>query len=134
MQTSANTTHTYEDSIWRTWKPYVVIAAALALAFWWHTSQSSFATLKDGNYNCQAVFVTENGKYQLLADEAGNPYPTVSATVRSGALVDLAGDTPMPSDQLASLTLRTSGTSHFHVTDDPALHSYYAVACDYAGE
>jgi hypothetical protein len=76
---------------------------------------------------------TSLGSTRVIVDEAGNPYPAISATVRNGALVDMAGETPLPSDQLASLTLRKSGTSHFHVTDDPAMHSYNAVACDYTG-
>lgn len=121
-----------EDSIWRTWKPYAVIAVVIAGAFWWYTSQSSFANLKDGAYDCRPVFVNESGKYQVLVDEDGNPYPEISATVQGGELVDMSGGTPLPSDQLASLTIRKSGTSHFHVTDDPAMHSYNAVACDYA--
>lgn len=121
-----------EDSIWRTWKPYAVIVAVVAGAIWWYSSQSSFAKLKDGDYNCRAVFVNASGKYQVIVDDAGNPYPGISATIRDGALVDMAGDMPIPSDQLASLTLRKSGTSHFHVTNDPAIHSYNAVACDYA--
>jgi len=122
-----------EDSIWRTWKPYAAIAAVVAGAIWWYTSQSSIAKLKDGAYDCQAVFVNESGKYQVLVDEAGDPYPSISATVRSGRLASMSGNTPMPADQLSSLTVRKSGTSHFHVTDDPAMHSYNAVACDYAG-
>lgn len=122
-----------EDSIWRTWKPYAAVAAVIVGVTWWYTSQSSFANLKDGDYDCRAVFVNASGKYQIIADEAGNPYPAISATVRGGALVDMSGDIPMPSDQLASLTMTKRGTSHFHVTDDPALHSYNAVACDHAG-
>ena len=121
-----------EDSIWRTWKPYAVVAVGIAGAFWWYTSQSSFARLKEGGYDCRAVFVNASGKYELLVDEDGNPYPTISATVRGGMLDHLAGNTAVPSDQLASLTVTKRGNSHFHVTDDPAGHSYNAVACDYA--
>jgi hypothetical protein len=132
MQSTGTSTRAFEDSIWRTWKPYAGIAAALAGAMWWYASLSSFATLKDGDYTCQAVFVAEDGKYQLAVDSSGDSYPG-SATVRGGALVDLAGVTAMSADQLASLTLRSKGTSHFHVTDDPAPHSYYAVACDHDG-
>ena len=123
-----------EDSIWRTWKPYAVIMALVAGALWWYSSQASFAKLKDGAYDCQAVFVNASGKYEVLVDADGDPYSAISATVRGGALVDMSGDTPLPSDQLASLTIRKHGTSHFHVTDDPAMHSYNAVACDYAGD
>jgi hypothetical protein len=122
-----------DDSIWRTWKPYAAIIAVVAAAIWWYTSQSSFAKLKDGDYNCRAVFVNESGKYQVLVDESGTPYPAISAEIRDGRLAGMSGDSPMPADQLSSLTVRKSGSSHFHVTDDPAMHSYNAVACDYAG-
>lgn len=122
-----------EDSIWRTWKPYAAVVAALAAGIWWYTSQSSFAKLKDGDYNCRAVFVNESGKYQVLVDESGKPYPSISGVIRDGRLAGLSGDSPMPADQLSSLTVRKSGTSHFHATDDPAMHSYNAVACDFTG-
>jgi hypothetical protein len=122
-----------EHSTSRTWKPFAVVAVVIIGAFWWYSNQSSVASLKDGAYDCQAVFVNESGKYQVVVDEDGKPYPAISATVRGGDLVEMSGDTAVPSDQLASLTLRKRGTTHFHVTDDPALHSYNAVACDYAG-
>lgn len=122
-----------ENSIWRTWKPYVLIVVLVAGAFWWYSSQASFARLKDGAYDCQAVFVNASGKYEVLVDADGNPYPAISATVRGGALVDMSEDSALTSGQLASLTVRKHGTSHFHVTDDPALRSYNAAACDYAG-
>jgi len=122
-----------EDSIWRTWKPYAVAIAAVAAAIWWYTSQSSFAKLKDGDYNCQAVFVNESGKYEVLVDDSGNPYSEISAEIRNGRLTGMSGDSPMSADQLSSLTVRKSGTSHFHVTDDPAMNSYNAVACDFTG-
>ena len=122
-----------EDSIWRTWKPYAAMVAVVAGAIWWYTSQSSFAKLKDGDYDCKAVFVNASGKYQIIVDETGSPYPAISATVRDGRLASMSGNTPMPTAQLSSLTVRKNGTSHFHVTDDPAMHSYNAVACDYAG-
>lgn len=122
-----------EDSIWRTWKPYAAIVAAVAGAIWWYTSQSSFAKLKDGAYDCQAVFVNESGKYEILVKKSGSPFPPISATVRDGRLASISGSTAMPTDQLSSLTVRKSGSSKFHVTDDPAMHSYNAVACDYDG-
>lgn len=122
-----------EYSIWRTWKPYVAMVVLAVGAAWWYTSQSSFAKLKDGAYACTAVHVNASGKYEVLVDEGGTPYPAISASVRNGRLASMSGDTPMPADQLSSLTVRKSGTSHFHATDDPAMHSYNAVACDYAG-
>ena len=122
-----------EDSIWRTWKPYAAAIAAIAVAIWWYTNQSSFAKLQDGNYSCKAVFVNASGKYQILVDESGTAYPPISAKVSNGRLAGMSGNSPMSADQLSSLTVRKSGTSHFHVTDDPAGHSYNAVACDFDG-
>jgi len=122
------------DSIWRTWKPYAAIVACLLGGYWWYSTQSSFAPLKDGAYDCQVVFVNESGKYEVLVDEKGSRYPAISATVSGGAVVEMSGDRAISDDGLASLTVRKRGTSHFHVTDDPAMHSYNAVACDLADE
>lgn len=77
------------------------------------------------------MFVAQNGKYQLAVDEAGNRLPGASATVRNAEVVILAGNTEVPSEQLAALAVRSKGTSHFLITDDPAPHSYYALACDH---
>lgn len=133
MTSTTARTPAHGDSIWRTWKPYAGIAAALAGALWWYTSQSSFATLEDGEYACQAVFVAQDGKYQLAVDEAGSPYPGASAAVRDGEVVRLAGETEIPSEQVAALAVLSKGTSHFLLTDDPAPHSYSALACDHVG-
>ena len=121
-----------QESVWQTWKPYVAIIAAVVVGFWWFNNQSSVATLKDGPYACQAVFVNADDKYEALADSSGAPM-YASATVRRGELTGLTADTAMSASDLDKLTMRTKGTSHFHVTDDPAMHSYNAIACDYAG-
>jgi len=121
-----------EESVWKTWKPYAVIVVLAIAGIWWWNSQSSFAALKDGSYACQGVYVNESNKYEVLTDDAGNRY-SGSATVSRGEVVSLAGDTPFSAGQLASLTIRTKGDSHFHATDDPAMGMYYAVACDYSG-
>lgn len=121
------------DSIWRTWKPYVAIPVVVGAALWWYSTQASFAVLKDGSYECQPVYVNEAGKYESLVDSAGNAY-TGSATVEDGELVGLVGEESMSPDQLATLTMRKRGRSHFHVTDEQVLHSYNAAACDYSGE
>jgi len=121
-----------EVSIWQTWKPYAVIVVGGVVAIWWWNSQSSFAALKDGAYNCLGVFVNESGKYEVLVDSSGNRYYG-TATVQGGEVVRLAGDNSFSSSELASLTIRTKGDSHFQATDDPAMHSYNAIACDYAG-
>lgn len=122
-----------QDSLWRTWKPYAVVIAVVAGAIWWYATQASFAQLKDGDYDCKAVFVNSSGKYEVMVDDAGDPLPPISAEVRDGRLAGMSGDIPMPADQVSSLTIRKRGISHFHATDDPAMHSYMAVACDFAG-
>jgi len=121
-----------EDSIWRKWWTYAIIVVLIGGGIWWVTAQTSVLPLKDGRYNCQAVFVNADNKYEILVDSAGNRYPG-EATVRGGKLVGLTGTSAMSSSDVARLTVRSKGDSHFHATDDPAMHSYYAVACDYAG-
>lgn len=121
-----------EESAWRTWKPYAVIVVLAIAGIWWWSSQSSFAALKDGSYACQGVYVNESNKYEVLVDDAGGSY-LGSARVSGGEVVSLSGDTPLSSAQVTSLTVRTTGDSHFHATDDPAMRMYYAVACDYSG-
>ncbi|MBK0421123.1 hypothetical protein JD292_03385 [Leucobacter sp. CSA2] len=119
------------ESVWRTWKPYAVIVAVGIGGIWWINSQSSFAGLKDGSYSCTAVFVNADGKYEVLTDQAGNRM-YADATISHGSLVSLKADKAMPSAHLASLTIKPKGNSHFTATDDPALHSYSAMACDLA--
>lgn len=121
-----------ENSMWSTWKPYAVIVVLAIAGFWWWNSQSSFAALKDGSYACQGVYVNDENKYEVLVDDAGNRL-LATARVSGGDLVSLEGDTPMSAAQVASLTVRTKGDSHFHATDDPAMRMYYAIACDYRG-
>ena len=121
-----------ETSVWRTWKPYAAIAVVAVGGIWWWNSQSSFAALKDGAYDCGAVFVNEDGKYEVLTDEAGNRM-YADATVEDGDVVAVSADHALSTAELSSLTVRAKGDSHFHVTDDPAMHSYNAIACDYAG-
>ncbi|GAA3538746.1 hypothetical protein AFL01nite_27200 [Aeromicrobium flavum] len=119
-----------EDSIWRTWQPYVVGAVLVVSGLWWYTTQSSLVALDDGEYACHAVFVNATKQYEMLTDEEGRSLSPIAATVAGGAITALSGPTPFPSQQLARLTVRSQGKSHFHVTDDPAAHSYNAVACD----
>lgn len=118
-----------EDSIWRKGSTYVIIAVLAIAGIWWVTTQTSAVPLKDGLYKCEAVYVNADKKYELLTDASGNYYQG-EATIRGGELVSLTGDTSMNAADLARLTVRAKGSSHFHATDDPAMHSYYAIACD----
>lgn len=120
-----------ERSIWGTWKPYAVIGVLFVAGFWWWNSQAPFAPLKDGAYDCLGVYVNDSGKYEILIDDAGSQL-RATARVEGGELRALTGDTSLSSGQLTSLTMRTKGTTHFHVTDDPAIKMYNAVACDYS--
>lgn len=118
------------ESLWRTWKPYAVIAAVCIGGIWWWNSQSSFAGLKDGSYSCTAVFVNAERKYEVLTDQAGNRM-LADARVSNGNLVKLSAGTAMSSADLAKLTIKPKGNSHFTATDDPAMHSHNAIACDF---
>lgn len=119
-----------EDSIWRKGWTYIIIMGLAVAGVWWVTTQSSALPLKDGRYSCQAVFVNADKKYEVLVDSAGNRMHG-EATIRGGKLISLSADTAMSASDVARLTVRSKGDSHFHATDDPAAHSYYAVACDY---
>ncbi len=125
--------YSYEtsESVWRTWKPYAVLAAAAVGVVWWFNSQSPVAGLKDGAYACNAVFVNDAGKYEVLTD--GGEALAATAKVQGGQVIELVASSALTSSELASLTLRKSGSSHFHVADEPATHSYNAIACDYSG-
>jgi len=41
------------------------------VGFWWWNSQSPAARLKDGVYDCVAVFVNQSNKYELYVDDDG---------------------------------------------------------------
>ena len=56
-----------EQSVWNTWKPYAIIGAIAVGGFWWYSSQSPMATLKDGAYDCVGVYVNESGKLTMAA-------------------------------------------------------------------
>lgn len=77
------------------------------------------------------MFVNAEGRYEVLTDQAGNRM-SADATVRNGNLVKLSADTAMSSADLTNLTIKPKGDSHFTATDDLAMHSYNAVACDFS--
>lgn len=120
------------QSIWQTWKPYAVIAVVVLAGIWWFNNQSSLASLRDGDYACQGVYVNESGKYEVVNDSSGGSVRG-TATARDGKVVGLEGSTPLDSSTLASLIIHTKGDDHFLATDDPAVKMYYAMACDFMG-
>ncbi|GAA1233062.1 hypothetical protein JOF42_000791 [Microbacterium phyllosphaerae] len=121
-----------ERTMWRTWKPYAVLAVLAIGGIWWWNAQSPFATLQDGSYSCTGVYVNEDSKYEILVDSAGQRY-SGTARVEGGELVELAGATPLTTTQISRLMLKSTGTTKFHVTDDPATKMYNAIACELAG-
>ncbi|WP_144720137.1 hypothetical protein [Agrococcus jejuensis] len=121
-----------EVSVWKTWKPYAVLAVVGVGGGWWYLNQAPFAPLNDGTYACTGVYVNESGKYETLTDAAGNGF-SAEATVRDGVMTSLSGSAPFDG-QRADLVFHSRGTSHFHVTDDAATRMYYAMACDHIGQ
>lgn len=118
-------------SVWRTWKPYAVIAALVVAGIWWWNGQSPAAQLKDGTYDCIAVFVNQSNKYETYVDDSGR-YFTGYARVRNGEVTSYSAPDALGWISGAYIDVRKSGTSHFHATQDPAPHSYDALACDWS--
>lgn len=100
------------ESIWRTWKPYAVIAVVGAGALWWWTSQSPAAALSDGTYSCTLVDIGSDGKYSQVTSESG-ALSEGTADVQDGKVVQIvaAGGTLALSD----VTVQPRGTTHFRV-------------------
>lgn len=121
------------DEIWRTWKPYAVIALLLAGGIWWYNNQSSLATLKSGTYDCAAVFVNHSKKYETYTDESGQPY-FGQAQVQGGEVINYSAPNVLAWQGGVRIVVRERGTSHFHATQDPAVHSYDALACDWSSD
>lgn len=121
------------ESIWRTWKPYAVIVAVVAIGVWWWNAQSPAAQLKDGVYDCVAVFVNQSNKYEVYVDDSGREF-TGYARVQGGEVTSYSAPNALGWRSGADITVRKSGTSQFHATQDAAMHSYDALACDWSEE
>lgn len=119
------------ESVWRTWKPYAVLAALALVGIWWWNNKSPAAELKAGTYDCVAVFVDASNKYVILTD--GGRELTGFARVQGGEVTSYSAPNALGWQSGAHITVRKSGTSHFHATQDPAVHSYNALACDWTG-
>ncbi len=105
-------THMSSDSIWKTWKPYVFIAALVAIGAWWWNAQSPAAQLKDGVYDCVAVFVNESKKYEVYVDESGT-HLAGDARVQGGEVRSYSAPNALGWRNGTDITIRKSGTSHF---------------------
>ena len=115
---------------WKTWKPYAIIVAVAVVGSWWWNAMSPYATLKAGEYDCVAVYVNREGKFQLLVD--GNQSFTGYARVESGVVTSYSTPNVLGWSSGRSTTVRSKGTKNFHATQDPASHSYEALACEWA--
>ena len=121
------------DSIWRTWKPYAVIAVLAIAGFWWSNSQSPAVQLKDGVYDCVAVYVNQSNTYEVYVDDSGHQFAGY-ARVQDSEVTSYSAPNALGWRSGADITVRKSGSSHFHATQDPAMHSYDALACDWSEE
>lgn len=117
-------------SIWRTWKPYVVLAILAGGAIWWWNDQSPFASPRDGVYACALVDIGSDGKYTRLTDATG------TAEVRDGELRRVEAAEGKLS--IEGVTMQPRGTSHFRVFEGRvgALANPVgrAIACTYVNE
>ncbi|TNC16591.1 hypothetical protein FHE66_14525 [Georgenia sp. 311] len=100
---------------------------------WWWSAQSPAAQLKAGTYDCVAVFVNAANKYELYVDDLGREF-TGHARVQSGEVTSYSTPDTLGWNSGTAITVRKSGTSHFHATQDPAAHSYDALACDWSAD
>lgn len=113
------------------WRTFAVIAALIVGAVWWWNNQSSVAELKAGTYDCVAVYVNAAGKYEVYVDAAGREFGGYARVV-SGSVTSYSAPNALGWRSGAPLTLKKSGTTHFNATQDPATHSYDALACDWS--
>jgi len=119
------------DALWRTWRRWVVIAVIVAASTSCSSTQSATAQLKAGVYDCVAVFVNQSGKYEMYVDDAGSQF-TGFARVQGGEVTSYSAPNALGWRSDVEIVVRKSGSSRFHATQDPAAHSYDALACEWA--
>lgn len=104
-------------SLWRTWKPYAMIAIVAVGALWWWNSQSPIAALSDGSYACTLVDIGSDGKYMQVTDSSGT-LPEGAAEVQNGEVTQFsAAGAPLALDDV---TIQPRGTTHFRVFEGHA--------------
>jgi len=69
----------------------------------------------------------------LYVDDDGREF-TGYARVQNGEITSYSAPNALGWLSGVELTVRKSGSSQFHATQDPAIHSYDALACDWAEE
>lgn len=89
------------------------------------------ANLQDGAYNCVAVFVNQENKYELYVDDFGDAF-TGFARVEGGEVVSYSAPNALGWREGVTISVRKSGSSRFHATQDLASHSYDALACEWS--
>lgn len=117
--------------LWKTWKPYAIIAVVAVVGAWWWNTLSPYATLKSGAYDCIAVFVNSGGKYELLVAD-GQSFPGF-ARVENGEVTSYSTPNILGWSSGTESFVRSKGTKKFHATQEQAMHSYNALACEWSG-
>lgn len=117
--------------LWKTWKPYAFLAVGAIVGTWWWTTLSPIAGLKAGTYDCVAVYVNSQGKFELLVAD-GRSFAG-HARVESGAVTSYSVPDVLGWKSGADDIIRSKGTKKFHATQEQAVHSYNALACEWSG-
>lgn len=89
--------------------------------------------LREGVYDCVAVFVNQSKKYELYVDDAGREY-TGFARVQDGKVTSYSAPNALGWRDDVEIVVRKSASTRFHATQDPAVHSYDALACEWSKE
>lgn len=102
----------------------VVIAGA-----WWYNTQSSLVGMSDGIYDCNAVYVNADDKYQII--ERGGQTFEGSLTVSNGKVTRLSEPAILGWVDKNDLVYKTKGRKRVRVTDSKTYESnHYALACE----
>lgn len=117
--------------LWKTWKPYAVVAIVAFGALWWWNAASPYATLKAGTYDCVAVYVNLEGKYELLVAD-GRSFEG-HARVEEGKVASYSTPNVLEWSTDTQPIVRSKGTTKFHATQEQVVRGYNALACEWAG-
>lgn len=118
-------------SLMRALSPPFVISVVVVAATSCSSAQLPAAQLKAGVYDCVAVFVNQSGKFEAYVDDAWSQF-TGFARVQDGQVTSYSAPNALGWQSDVEIVVRKSGSSRFHATQDPAAHSYDALACEWA--